>query len=182
MSLKKNIPNFVTALRFLGTFCIIFLTPLKLPYFIIYTATGVTDLLDGFLSRKLNAASEFGARLDSIADLCFYTVSLIRLLPTLKDILPGYIWIMVAVILTVRVLSYLIAAVKFHRFSSHHTWLNKTTGVFVFAVPYFLVTSFDVPFCFLVCLAGILSTAEELFIHLTSEKYDPDIKSMLSIG
>lgn len=182
LSFRKNIPNIVTSLRFLGTFVILFLEPLTIPYFAVYTATGITDLLDGFLSRRLNAASELGARLDSVADLSFYTVSLIKLLPILREILPGYIWIMVAIMLTVRVLSYIIAAIKFHRFASHHTWLNKITGVFVFAVPYFLVTSFDVPFCFLVCLAGILSTAEDFFIHLTSSKYDPDIKSVLSIG
>ena len=182
MSLKKNVPNIVTSLRFIGTFAILFLEPLSIPYFAVYTATGITDLLDGFLSRKLNAVSELGTRLDSAADLCFYTVSLIKLLPKLKEILPGYIWIIVAVMLALRVLSYIIAAVKFHCFAAHHTWLNKATGVFVFAVPYFLVTSFDVTFCFLVCLIGILSTAEDLFIHLTSSKYDPNIKSVISIG
>lgn len=177
--MRKNIPNIITLLRFLGTLCILFLTPLKLPYFAVYTATGITDLLDGLLARKLNSESALGARLDSIADLFFYTVSLVKLLPALIKILPWYIWIVVAGILVLRILSYIIAAAKFHRFAAHHTWLNKITGLFVFAVPYFLITPIAVLFCLLVCLIGVLSTVEDLYIHITSSEYDENIKSAL---
>ena len=181
MSCKKNVPNFITSLRFIGTIAIIFLEPPKVPYFAVYTLTGITDVLDGFIARKTNNTSDFGARLDSIADLCFYTVNLIRLLPILLSILPGYIWIMVAAVLSMRIVSYMIAAVKFHRFASHHTWLNKVTGLFVFAVPYFLVTRIAVAFCLAVCVIGILSTVEDLYIHISSSAYDENVKSVLHI-
>ena len=177
--MRKNIPNIITILRFLGTLCILFITPLKPLYFAVYTATGVTDLLDGLLARRLNSESALGARLDSIADLCFYTVSLIKLLPALIKILPRFIWIVVACILFVRILSYIIAAAKFHRFAAHHTWFNKITGLFVFALPYFLITPIAVPFCILVCLVGVLSTVEDLYIHIISSEYDENIKSAL---
>ena len=42
----------------------------------IYTFAGLTDVLDGWLARKTGRASEFGARLDSVADLLFYSVLL----------------------------------------------------------------------------------------------------------
>ncbi len=177
MSFKKNIPNLITLLRLLGTICILFIVPLKPLYFAVYTATGVTDLLDGFIARKLNLTSTFGARLDSIADLCFYTISIIKLLPILVDILPGYVWIAISVILIARTASYIIAAIKFHRFASHHTWLNKITGVFVFAVPYFLATQYALPFCISVCIVGVLSTSEDLYIHISATTYDENIKS-----
>ena len=181
MSFKKNIPNLITSLRFIGTLLILFLSPLKPVYFAVYTATGITDLFDGLIARKIGATSSFGARLDSIADLCFYTVSMIKLLPILWKTLPRFIWIIVAAILILRTLSYIIAAIKFRRFAAHHTWLNKITGAFVFAVPYFLVTPIAVIYCFVVCGVGVLSTAEDLYIHICTSQYDEDIKSVFSI-
>ncbi len=181
MSFKKNIPNFITLLRFMGTIAIIFLTPLKPIYFAVYTVTGITDLFDGFIARKMKASSTFGARLDSIADLCFYSVSIIKLLPTLWKTLPRFIWIVVAAILILRALSYIIAAIKFRRFAAHHTWLNKITGAFVFALPYFLITPIAIIYCFVVCGIGILSTAEDLYIHICTSEYNENIKSVLSI-
>ena len=173
MSVKNNIPNFITSLRIIGTICILFLTPLETPFFIVYTFTGVTDALDGFISRLTHTTSEFGAKLDSIADLIFYTVSLIKLFPVLWDKLPGYIWIAVGVTLVLRIISYTVSAVKFHRFASLHTMLNKITGVMVFAIPYFIVTPFATAFCIMVCISAFLSTAEELYIHISSSVYKP---------
>lgn len=181
MCFKKNLPNIITSLRFVGTLIIVFLSPLTPMYFTVYTATGITDLFDGFIARKTNSTSAFGARLDSIADLCFYAVSIIKLMPILIKTLPHLIWCFVAVILLMRILSYIIAALKFHRFASHHTWLNKITGAFVFALPYFLVTGFSVYYCFVVCFIGLLSTAEDFYIHISTSKYDESIKSLLSL-
>ena len=183
MSLKKHIPNFITSLRILGTVCIIFLTPLEVPFFIAYTATGVTDVLDGLIARVTHSTSSFGARLDSVADLLFYTITLIKLLPILWARLPSYIWIIVAVILILRTTSYIISAIKFHRFASHHTILNKATGVMVFAIPYFLLTppSFATAFCLAVCLIGFLSTSEDLYIHISTNTYDENVKTVFKI-
>ena len=177
MSFKKNVPNIITSLRILGTLCIIFLNPLSAPFFVVYTATGATDVLDGLIARLTGNTSDFGAKLDSVADLLFYTVSLVKLLPVLWSLLPGYIWIIVAVILLLRIVSYIISAVRFRRFASHHTILNKITGVSVFAIPYFLLTKFVVIYCLAVCIIGLLSTIEDLYIHISSDVYDENIKT-----
>lgn len=173
MSVKKNIPNIITSLRILGTVCIIFLTPLELPFFIVYTLTGVTDALDGFISRLTHTTSALGAKLDSIADLLFYTVSLVKLFPILFVKLPRNIWIIVGIILFLRILAYIISAVKFHRFASLHTVFNKITGVMVFAVPYLIITPFATLFCIAVCVCGLLSTLYELYIHISSPAANP---------
>ena len=182
MSFKKNIPNIITSLRILGTLCIIFLTPLKLPFFIAYTATGATDVLDGLIARLSHTTSDFGAKLDSVADLLFYSVSLIKLLPILWKTLPRFIWIIVALILILRIISYIVSAVKFRKFASHHTILNKITGVSVFAIPYFMLSPFATFYCFAVCFVGFLSTAEDLYIHISAQSYDSNIKSAFKIA
>ena len=52
-------------------------------FFAIYALTGLTDVLDGWIARKMGSASQFGAKLDSVADLIFYAVMLIMIFPIL---------------------------------------------------------------------------------------------------
>ena len=72
MNKIKNIPNFITMLRILGTICLFFVEPFTVAFFVIYSLAGITDVLDGFVARRLKATSEFGAKLDSASDLVFY--------------------------------------------------------------------------------------------------------------
>lgn len=173
-----NIADTVTAMRMAASFILLFF-PVKSVWFLaIYTFAGLTDVLDGRLARKSGRASEFGARLDSIADLLFYGVLLIRLCPILLQILPGEIWYAVSGIVIVRLAAYATAAVKFHRFASLHTWLNKLTGVAVFLLPYILMTSFRVVYSWAVCILAFVASAEELTIHLLRTEYVADRKSL----
>ena len=117
------------------------LTPL---FITVYTLTGVTDVLDGAIARKYGTTSEQGAKLDSIADLLFYTLILIRIFPIMWVTLPKKIWVMVAAILAVRGVSYGMAAVKYLRFAAMHTYMNKATGLMVFGVPYAIEEMLDI--------------------------------------
>lgn len=79
-----NLPNLVTWIR-------IFLIPIFVGIFylsmpnqnllatIIFTVAAVTDWLDGWLARKLNQASAFGAFLDPVADKLMVAAALITL-------------------------------------------------------------------------------------------------------
>lgn len=115
---------------------LILMEPLTPLFITVYTLTGVTDVLDGAIARKYGTTSELGAKLDSIADLLFYTLILIMIFPIMWVTLPKKNWVMVAAILTVRGVSYGMAAVKYHRFAAMHTYMNKATGLMVFGVPY----------------------------------------------
>ena len=68
------LPNFVTGLRMVGTFLLLFTKAFSPAFYVVYSICGISDVLDGFLARRTGTASEFGARLDSVADLLFYTV------------------------------------------------------------------------------------------------------------
>ena len=65
-------PNICTMLRIVGTVGLLLIRPLTLPFYLLYTFCGITDVLDGTIARATNSTSEFGARLDSISDLIFY--------------------------------------------------------------------------------------------------------------
>lgn len=176
---KWNMADTVTTMRMGASVLLFFLSLETIWFFVIYTFAGLTDVLDGWLARRTKRASEFGARLDSIADLLFYGVLLVRLFPLLYQILPGEIWYAVFGIIVVRFASYLTSAVKYHRFASLHTWLNKLTGAAVFLLPYVLFSPFGVGYSWAVCILAFAASVEELAIHLLRADYIPERKSFL---
>ncbi len=182
MAIIRHIPNIITSLRIVGTAAIVFIRPLSKGFYLLYFLTGLTDVLDGFIARRLHISSEFGSKLDSVADMLFYAVMLISVFPVLWELLPAGIWGLLCIVLVVRGLSYITAAVKYHRFASTHTWLNKLTGVAVFSIPFVLLLPCDIFLCWVICSISAAASAEELIIHLVSKSYDPNTKSILDLN
>ena len=171
ISERITVPNCITALRIAGTISLLFVQPLSLTFFIIYSLCGMTDVLDGFIARMTKSTSEFGAKLDSIADLLFYTVMILRIFPILWLLLPKWVWGLLAIVLLIRAVSYSFVAIKYHRFASLHTYMNKITGLAVFAIPYIIMCPFAVTYCAAVCLFACIAAIHELCTHMHSKQY-----------
>lgn len=176
---RLTIPNCITGLRIIGAVCLLFINPLSTVFYVVYTMCGLSDALDGLVARATKSTSEFGAKLDSVADLLFYSVMLIRILPALWVRLPERIWYWVGFILLLRLASYALVAVKYRRFAAQHTYLNKLTGFGVFLVPYFLKCSFLNPLCIIVCIISGIASLEELLIHICLPSYQPEVRTIL---
>lgn len=80
--LKKQIPNIVTITRILsliGGF-VLFLNDKIIISLLLYIYGAVSDCIDGYLARKLDAYSKFGQYLDAISDkLYFLSLTIILL-------------------------------------------------------------------------------------------------------
>lgn len=176
---KWNMADTVTSVRMASSLLLLFLPYHSAGFLTVYTLAGLTDVLDGWLARKTGTASDFGARLDSIADLLFYGILLFRLFPVLWRLLPGEIWYAVGAVLLIRLMAYGIAAVKYHRFASLHTWLNKLTGGAIFLLPYVISWPGGIAYSWGVCLVAFAASAEELAIHLFRNGYDSGRKTIL---
>jgi cardiolipin synthase len=79
-----QIPNTLTVMRILlvPVFAIAFVIPgesARLTAFAVFCVAGLSDALDGFAARKLNAGSDFGRMLDPIADKILVGVALMML-------------------------------------------------------------------------------------------------------
>lgn len=181
VKITSAVPNFISSLRIVGTACLLFIEPLSIPFYIVYTLSGISDMLDGWVARATHTTSELGSRLDSIADLLLYAVMILRIFPVLWKRLASWIWYVLAVAIVIRVVSYSFVAVKYHRFSAMHTYGNKATSLLVFLVPYFLLMENATPACGVVVIAAVLSSGEELLIHLRSETYCPEVKSIFML-
>src|SRR5271154_2810418 len=78
------LPNALTILRIalVPVFAIAFVLPgdgARLVAFAVFAVAGLSDWLDGFAARKLNAGSDFGRMLDPIADKVLVAVALMML-------------------------------------------------------------------------------------------------------
>lgn len=173
-----TVPNALTMMRITGTVILLFFPLRTVAFFIVYTACGVSDALDGLVARATKQASELGAKLDSIADLLFYAEMILKILPLLAETLPVWLWCGVGVVLLLRLCIYLTVAVKYRHFAAQHTYLNKLTSVMMFLLPYMMMWGITVGYCTAECVVAMLAAAEELFIHVSSKGYTPDKKSI----
>lgn len=175
---KWNTADTITSVRIAASLFLLFLPLGSVGFLAVYTLTGLTDVLDGWLARKTGTVSDFGARLDSAADLLFYAILLLRLSPVLWRLLPASIWYAVAAIVLVRLAAYVTAAVKYHRFAALHTWLNKLTGAAVFLLPYMLALTTGTVYSWALCVLALAASVEELVIHLFLPGYRADRKTV----
>lgn len=145
MGIVRHLPNTLTLLRLLLTVPLA-LAILQRDYSLalaIGLAAGVTDALDGFLARRLNALSRLGAALDPIADktlitLCFLCFALVGLIP----------WYL-ALIVIARDVTIVAGAIcyrlAFGPFEFAATWLSKS-NMFL-----------QIVFCLLILLSQVSS-------------------------
>jgi len=79
-----TIPNQITLFRIIliPVFLVVFYLPLSWSHFgafAIFWLAAVSDILDGYLARKLNQSSAFGAFIDPVADKLMVVVALVMI-------------------------------------------------------------------------------------------------------
>ena len=129
----KHSANIVTGCRILGSILLLFFPVFSVEFYIIYILCGFSDMIDGTIARKTNSATEFGAKLDTVADLAFVTVSWIKMLPTIP--IPGWLWIWGVGIAIIKTGNILWGYVSKKQLVSLHTRMNKVTGLLLFLFP-----------------------------------------------
>ena len=129
-----NTANFITSARILCSLALLFCTPLSLPFYVLYTTAGSSDIFDGLIARKTNTATKFGAKLDTLANIIFTAVVLIKFLPILE--LPVWMIIWVGVIALIKLVNIVIGFVRHHTLTAVHSVINNVAGVLVFILPF----------------------------------------------
>ena len=134
------VPNIISASRGVAALAMLFFPGFSPGFWALYCWCGISDMIDGMLARKMNATTEFGSRIDSVADLIFVICSAIVVLPSVD--LPLWIWLWIAAIGMVKVAGIVIGSYRQRKFSIPHSMTNKLTGILLFCLP-FAIVRFD---------------------------------------
>ncbi len=130
----KRLPNVISVLRIAGSISLLFCDVKGWPFWSLYVLCGLSDILDGWLARRLHAESKTGAILDSVSDILFVACCAVRLLPVLE--IPIWLWFWTGIIVTIKIINQISALVVCKRFCFPHTLANRLTGLLLFlAVP-----------------------------------------------
>ena len=130
----KHLPNVISALRIAGSAGLLFCNVTGWPFWVLYALCGISDMVDGWLARRIHLETRAGAVLDSVADVIFVACCAIRVLPALQ--IPGWLWIWAGVIVVIKIINQVSSLVVNKRFCFPHTTANKLTGLLLFlAVP-----------------------------------------------
>ena len=149
--------NLITTVRILCSIALLFCAALSPWFYTLYITAGVSDMVDGWVARKTNTVSEFGSKLDTIADIIFVVVCLVKLLPVLH--LPVWIYVWIGIIACIKVFNIIYSYAVRKQFLADHSILNKVTGALLFVLPLTLFV-IDVKYsvavvCAVATIAGI---------------------------
>ena len=95
-----TIPNLICLGRLIGAFALIGVAIAGLPYWFLglFIVLIVSDWIDGPLARGLHQRSEFGARLDSLADSVLFALLIVGVsILRWEMVRPELIWLFVSV-------------------------------------------------------------------------------------
>ena len=149
--------NIITGSRILFSIALLFFPTFSPAFYVLYLAAGITDMIDGTVARKTGKASEFGARLDSIADIVFVLVCLIKLIPVLS--IPTWLYVWIGIIALIRIINIVSGLIMQKRFVLLHTITNKVTGLLLFVlpltVPFLEIKYTALPICAVATFAAI---------------------------
>ena len=143
---------------------------------ILLMASFASDVLDGYLARRLGQSTPFGARLDSVGDFTLYVTILLvgwRLWP---DIMwreaPYFITVTASIILPAA-----FGYAKFRTVTSYHTWAAKLAAFLIGGSVIFLFAGGS-PWLFrLATPVSVYAGLEEIAITLVLPKSHSNVRS-----
>ncbi len=125
--------NIITCTRIVCSVALLFCKALSPAFYALYITAGLTDMIDGTVAKKTNTVSEFGAKLDTVADFLFVLACFIKFFPLLSIPLWLYIWI--ALIAVIKIAHALIGFILHRKLVAVHNGMNKMVGAMLFLLP-----------------------------------------------
>lgn len=179
---KITLPNLLTGFRFVAAPVLLWLAWHDHPvaFMGLLAITFATDFLDGVVARLTGQVSQFGAALDSWADVITYlTVALSSwwLWPDVVNRERLYVGLIVASCL----LPALAGIVKFGRFTSYHTWGVKIAAAVMGLTLYILFLGGPTwPFR-IAAMMCIVAAIEEIMITWLLPKPESNLRSVWDV-
>ncbi len=173
----KFLPNSITITRIIASLFLLITEPLSCSFFALYLFCGLSDILDGFLARRLGLISVLGATLDSIADCIFVFAALFTLLPNIAA--PHWVLFWIGGIFLIKGCTFVIGIFRYGGLAFLHTYLNKVTGGALFCFPLFYAYGGITVTASILCGIATIAALEELCINIIEKDLQRDRKGLL---
>lgn len=137
-----------------------------------------TDMIDGFLARRLKVSSPRGSQLDSLGDQVTFVVGLIGLY-LFEPVFIKTNYLLILLVLIPYIFQMLLAFRKYGKASAFHTYLAKVSaflqGVFVL---WFLFFGPEYGLFYLMIGFGLLETIEEIILIFMFDEWVNNVKGI----
>ena len=130
---RKSIANSITIFRIVCSSALLFCPVFSLAFYAFYITAGLSDMVDGWVARRTHTVSELGAKLDTIADVVFVIICLVKILPVLD--IPVWLYVWIGVIAIIKVINIVSGFVVRKQFVAVHSTMNKVSGLLLFVLP-----------------------------------------------
>jgi cardiolipin synthase (CMP-forming) len=138
----------------------------------------ITDILDGWIARRFNMQTEFGARLDSVADVGTYIAAVVGVAVFKSSEFAPHIFSF-SLFLSLFILANILSMVKFGRFPSLHLYSWKIGG-YIQGFFFFILFAFGfyAALYYVMIIWGILSYTEHIVIQLMIPRMQSNMKGL----
>ena len=138
----------------------------------------VTDALDGWIARHFHLETEFGARLDSLADIGTYFAAFLGFVILERDFVWAHIvaW---GALFAFKVIPHGVSIWRFGRSTSLHLYSSKATGYVqgIFVFTYFAV-GYSAWYFYVMIVFSILASVEKLVILLVIPELESNMRGL----
>lgn len=128
------VANVITAIRIICALGLTFCPTFSTWFYVLYVIGGISDVLDGIVARALRKETKLGARLDTIADIVFAMIVIVKVVQNIS--IPVWMVIWIVCIAVIKCISIVTGCIISKRFVSEHTVMNKICGILLFAIPF----------------------------------------------
>ena len=138
----------------------------------------VSDIIDGNIARYFNLRTHFGAALDNLADMCTYALALMGIFQFRWNSVEPHAWALY-LFLTVFVLSYIIAFIRFGKIPGLHLYSAVTAGYIQGIFFFILFVRGFYPWIYYLAVGwGTIAYIEKILVLLRLDDIKFDVKGL----
>ena len=151
--------NLITLARIALAAALLFCRPFSGSFYAILIAAGLTDVIDGEIARRTKTESDFGSKIDTLADFTLFLACAIDLIPVVS--VPVWVYIWAGAVAAIRIANAVSGLVMRKKLIFLHTVMNKVAGCLIFFLPFtlsFLALKYTAP---AVCAVATFAAVQE---------------------
>lgn len=176
----KQVPNILSGWRLLSFPLVMYFifTHQREAFILLLSINLITDILDGLIARVFKLQTNFGARLDSLADMGTYIAAFTAFIYLEWPFVSSKGWVF-SVLIFLWILPQFISLIRFRRPPHFHLWSNKFAGYLqgIFIFTYFNWGNSEIYF-WVMWGVSVLAFLEELIVVIRIPQLRSNLKGI----